>query len=539
MRVQNSAYTPEGSMFPFEGVDYLAPSTQVNPSLSPELNNVDVELGHLSKRKGYSDLGGSVDGTVLALIDFKDLSGTVHYVCITTTKEYELVSGSWTERTFQTTAPATVNRTGTEADGIDWVIITGLDSTGTIVKWLIITNGVDAPRYWDGSTSKFKKFSTDSVANNGAALDYTGFVTCKTLSSIDGYLVLGNVTTSASEPTVVVWGDTTSLTTFLPGNAGAVDLVDVIGEIQKILPLGDRLMIYGEDSIHQMIHIGANDIFSFQKIISTTRLLGPRAIVDVGPFHFFMSQENIYLFDGTRGVRRIGDRISRRYREILQSDQRTLAFAFLDQPKNSIFFVLPTSSTSAVVFKLEFNIFDISLARWTVHTYNDRVTAMGFFTADSALAWNSASITNLTWAQAAGLWNQGSTNQGFPKRILGHSTKVSVADNTVLDDDAVAVDASWESLDFTVPREFLSEFGRWIEIEFEARGTSLDVSLSTDKGSTFVLSSSVTLDGAWTRYRVFIDEVSPTLRVKLSSSAVSVDWEVRWLRLWFTYSGAD
>src|SRR6185295_9877401 len=128
----------------------------------------------------------------------------------------------------------------------------------------------DKPRYWDGSLATFYEFSTASVASHGAALAYTGFVTCKTLASLNAYLVLGNVTTSANEPNVVVWSDTQSLTDFESNNSGAVLLVDAIGSILRVLPLGDRLVIYSEDTIHTMLHVGGDSIFSFEKILGGT-----------------------------------------------------------------------------------------------------------------------------------------------------------------------------------------------------------------------------------------------------------------------------
>lgn len=543
MRPENSAFVPEDSSYPFRGVDFLSPETQIAPGLSPELKNVDVELGHLSKRRGYTSLGtGTIAGTPLALIEFPALSGTTFYVLVTTLREYHLSAGAWIDITFETTAPLTVERTGEEDDGIDWIIANGTDSTGTFKRWLIITNGIDKPRYWDGVTSKFREFSTAAVADNGAALSYPDFVTCKTFSTINGYLVMGNVTTTANEPDVVVWGDTVSLTEFLNFNSGAQKLVDTSGAIQKIMPLGDRLMVYSSDSIHHMIHVGGDFVFSFQKVLDGTRLLSQRAIVNVGPFHYFMSQENVYLFDGTRGLRRIGDAITKRYRERFVTSLKGRAFAFLDQPKNNVYFIVPTSETSSLVFKAEFDLFDVVNLKWVVHEYASRITTMGFFSNSVTLAWNSPEIDTLTWEQAGFLWNQGSVNEGFPRRVFGVPSgtngAVVLSSDTTYNDVSAAVDASWESVDYSVPRSFLSENGRWIEVEFEARGTSVSISVSLDKGSSYSLITTKELTGAWVRYRVFFDRTGQTCRVKFHNNSVASGFEIRWSRIWVTPFGA-
>jgi hypothetical protein len=380
------------------------------------------------------------------------------------------------------------------------------------------------------------------VADNGAAITYPDFVTCKTFSTINGYLVMGNITTTGDETDVVAWSDTVSLVDFLNGNSGAQQLVDIRGEIKKILPLGDRLMVYAEDSIHHMIHVGGDFIFSFQKVIDGTRLLSGRAVVNVGPFHYFMSQENVYIFDGTRGLRRVGDAITRRYRAQFVTSLKSRAFCFLDQPKNNVYFVVPTSETSSVVYKVEFDLFDVMNVKWVLHEYADRICTMGFFSNSVTLAWNSAEISTLTWEQAGFLWNQGSVNEGFPRRVFGvpsgSNGAVVLSSDTTYDDVSTPVDAVWESTDYTVPQSFLSESGRWIEAEFEARGTSLSVSVSFDKGASYTNVANKTLTGTWERYRVFFDRVGQTCRLRFHNNSAASGFEIRWSRLWVSDAGA-
>jgi hypothetical protein len=539
MRSENSAYLPIQVAYPFQGVDYLAPSTEINPAFFSEMSNVDTTLGHITKRRGYTALGGAVDGIVLALVEFKDISSVSHFVLITTTREYKWSGSAWTDITYTDTVGPTVHpRTGSEDNGIDWTVVTGKDSTGAIVTWLIITNGVDKPRYWDGSLATFYEYSTASVATHGAALTYPNFVTCKCFGSLNSYLVLGNVTTTANEPNVVVWSDTQSLTDFISNNAAADLLVDAVGSILRILPLGDRLVVYAEDTIHTMLHIGGDDIFSLEKIVGGTRLLSGRAIVDVGPWHYFMSQENILLFDGTRGLRRMADKITVRYRDILLSDLKTRAFAFLDQPKNMIFFTVPTSSSLSTVFRMEFSLFDVEAIRWDVHTYANRVTAMGYFSAPATDTWDLSGDT-LTWDQDGGYWVQGSTNKGFPKRVLGHSALATLSDDVYFTDNGTTIDASFESMDYAIPKDHISDFSRWTEIEFEARGSTVTVSVSYDKGSTYTAIESITLDGNWTRYRVFFDSVSQTARIKFSNSDAQSGFQIRWHKIWYAFAGSD
>jgi hypothetical protein len=141
-------YTPADSIYPLEGLNTLDPSTQARPNFSPNCENVVIDKGILLKRKGYQALGSTADPTV-ALIEFEDISGIKHLLRITTTKQYkyDAVADTWDNITYQVAA-ADVNWTGDEEDVVDWAVVSGVDTT--FKKWVIITNGIDPPRYWDG-----------------------------------------------------------------------------------------------------------------------------------------------------------------------------------------------------------------------------------------------------------------------------------------------------------------------------------------------------------------------------------------------------
>lgn len=613
MRPRNSQYVPEDSVYPFEGVDLLSPGTQVDSHYFTEAQNIDVSLGHLSKRKGSTSMStvariavasitraastatvtttlahgyttgnsitisgadqaeyngtftitvtgattftytvagtpatpatgtiksaNSITGTVLAVVEFIDEDNVTHRLLFTTTREYKFNGTDWDDITFRTVAPVYTSRTGDEEDGLDYVIATGRDSTGAIKTWIIITNGVDKPRYWDGILPHFFEYSTATVANKGAGISYTGFVTCKTLATMNGYLILGNITTSAPEPNVLVWANTASLVNFDDGNAGAVQLVDVNRQILKLLQLGDRMMIYSEETLHHMIHVGGFDVFAFERVLSEIRLLSQRGVVDLGMFHVFMAQEKIQFYDGTRQLRSMSEAIRLRYRDVLQPSLKTRAWAFHDKPRSIVYFGVPKSESETLIFKCEYDTYDVRKLRWMPETYAQRVTAIGFFSRDTNLAYNSPEIATTLYTEVAMSYSAASLNAGFPQRVLGHVAAVSLSNDTVYNDGSTAVNALFESPDFTVPQSFLSEDGRLVEIEFEGRGDEVTVEYSIDKGLNFKTLKTVILANSWRQSRVFLDKVSPVFRVRFRNATLNKNYEIRWYRAWVSPAG--
>jgi hypothetical protein len=543
MRRRNSSFIPADSIYPFAGVDYNDPSTLVDVHFATELQNVNVDKGHLAKRFGHTMLGSAIDGIPLALFEFETFAGVVKLICITTTREYVWNGSDWDDITYRPNgAGSGTDKTGTEDDGIDYVIASGTDSSGQLTKWVIITNGVDTPRWWDGTNSVFWQYSTatQNNASRGAGISYTNFATMKAIASFKDYIVLGNVTTTSNEPGTITWSKTGSLTDFgfgtSQGNSGSRPMTDIVGPIRKPLVLSDRLMIYSDDTIHGVTHTGGTEIFSFERLLSDTRLASARSVVDVSGSHMFLGQENVYLFDGTRNLLPLADLISLRTREELQSDLKARAWAFLDKAKNNVYWCIPTGDDTSNIYKMEFNLYDLKQVRWTKLVYPNRLTVMGFWRRNQNLAWDELTAT---WAGLSWNWNQGSVKAGFPQRVLGFGQSVALEDDTVWTDNDEVVDAFWDSIDLTPPEDaYLGELGRFSQIELELRGGEVEVYYSVDRGANFVLADTLELTGSFTRYKVDIDVVGASLRVRVRNKAAN-GFEFRWLRVMLRSGGLD
>jgi len=540
--MRSKLVTSDREIFPFSGLDTLNPPDQLDNGFSPALLNVQHTKGTLQKRKGYGLVGdGNTDLTdpVIGVIEFEALNGTRTLVGITTKKQFKFNTSTqqWDDITLQT-AMVDVDWTGGLDDVLDFVSARGLDKDGNVVKWLIITNGKDKPRYWDGS-GLFKDFTTQC--------DLPNLTTFGTIEYNSGHLIIADITLSSTgnDSVHLAWSDAGSLANFTTNTSGEAIVSDSIGPIKKLINLADRCIIYSQDSIIMMSYIAGDLIFSFERVAQQIRLVSARAIVDVGPYHLYMSAENIYLFDGNRVSRPVADRVQTQYREQLFVDNRDQAFAFLDLAKNQVYFNVPTGTATSVLYVLEYDVYNLDNLKWSIHQYSHPVYSMGFFSRDLSLKWNSASLADVTWGGANFSWKQASIRSGFPARVFGSNGVVYLHDDTSTNDAGVAYKAFWDTKDFTVlpdraspMPEMESLFSRWLEIETVAKGYEVQLFISTDMGRSYQFVQRLDLDGNPTLYRIPLDYVSRTFRIRLVNECLNSSFDIRQVRVHMRKGGA-
>lgn len=505
---------PLQANWPLKGLNTLLPPNALDSAYNTAGLNVLIRDGYAKRREGYSDfgsLGGS--GQLMAIRDFEDTSGLRHLVAATTSNQYsyDSSSGSWTDITT-----AGGSWSGNEYNHIQTAV--GLDATS---KRIFLVNDLDTPVEWDGSG-----LFTDVTWN------LTNFVTCKAIAVYKDYLVLGNIRTSEREPQLIAWSDTADFDEFNTGNSGIATIADIIGSIQAMVPLGDRLIIYTTDSIAAMSFVGGSILFSFETILQNTSMISPTAIVNLGYAHLFAGGENIYLFDGTNNLVPIADGIKNTYRDTLDVSQASKAHVIHDPLKREVYWFIPNSSTTYKVFHMGYDVQNLTNPQWAILEYADILRASGIFVQDQSLRWNSAELVGQVWSTELYSWSSTRRASTVPDLVFGSSTgDVFKVDSADTDDDGTAINSYWDSIDFTVPESFMSVNARWIEIEAELKGTEVDVQISLDSGATYTtVTSGQALTSSFTTYKFFCDKVSRKMRVRLKHS--SNDFELRWLRVW-------
>ena len=417
--------------------------------------------------------------------------------------------------------------TGNETNPIDFTV--GSDLTAGRI--FIICNGVDDLLFWNG-TNEFQTLSITGLTN---------FVTCKTVEFFGDQLFLGHAIYSPAEDNQsqkFEFSKKGDLDAFSGGNSGSGSLIDDDGGIRRLLKLGDKLAVYNEKSIGTVTKVGGDDLYYYETIIPKVNILSSRSIVDSGPYHLFMTDENIYAFDGSRLIRPVADEITNLIDQEVYRDVRERAFAAYDTVEGKLFFVFPSSATDSKAFIQEFNPEDINIRTWSLYDWDDRITAIGSRTLTTDLTYSIAGGQGITYEKALGLtYNSSLLNKGTPSRVLGtsggevhHDLGMSNQDGTV------AIEGYWLSKEFSVPTHYITRKGRWLTLEIEAKGTSVEVQHRTDERPDWVTAETLTLSSQFESYRVYFDTYGELCQIRLYD-ATSGWFEFRWIRLWVKLGG--
>lgn len=465
-------------------------------------------------------------------IDSIAFSTTTNILVDTSIKEVATTNAASDE-----TASLIIPQTGDETNPYHWVV--GTDDTDT---YLFITNsGIDDVLWYDGA-NEFAPYQPADIDSGNGFKAYT-------VGLQNNYLMFGN--TEHDGEKYFIWSnngnfqESDGFTAGVNNDSGSIFLSDAQGAILKLENLGDRMVIYTENSIHVVSYIGGDFIFSQEQVLRETRLLSPRGIVNLGPFHLYMSTENIYLFEGTRLTRPIGDAVQTDFRATLNLDLADQAFAFHDTPLNNVYFVVPSSATTVRAYQLEYDFYQLDNIRWSIQDYTDQITCMGYFTrgdetsGGTGLTWDSGSIATETWGSFSQVlpWNSGTIREGFAVRIMGDAAGGTYITGVSQQDDGTDFYAEWQSIDFTVPQVYASEYGRWLDMDIELRGSEVDIEVSVDAGLSWTtVSSAQELTSKWVRYKFPIDVFGETCRVRLSTTGGG--FSLKWLRLWLRAGGA-
>ncbi len=412
-------------------------------------------------------------------------------------------------RYYPATATQSLPFHGTDATFVDWVAYTDENAGPTVV----VTNGIDPPVYWDGITATFSVLS----------INLTGFLTAKAVGTDKSYLVFGNITTQTDiEPRTVTWSDTGNFAEWLGGNSGTLEDISLQGDILKFMPFADNLIVFATGSITCLCYINSDIIFGTQVYVSNIKVVSARGICSTSGLLLFVSQENIFSWDGSRGlVIPIADRIAPIIQSVVSSANIGLTQLFWDSTLSQVRLSLPTSSTAQRHFTLEYVIDTtykrVNKYRWFEQVYNDSIRSMG-------------------------IYNQTSGGQNFFNFIHGADSGKVFIELGEANDAGTLISPTWDTQDFTPAQQnqqsYQSQVSRWIELECELDGTTCDVSYSTDHGQNWTAIQTLTLTTVRAPYKLYFDTSSRFIRFRFRSSVASSALTVYWYRVWYRAGGA-
>lgn len=490
-----SVFAPNG------GLRYDLPSTMLEDQYTPRCEEIRLEDGVVRKQKGTAGFAGTVasplNGTVMAL---SYINGACR--CHTTTKVYLLSAGAFVDKTNDA-------MTGDEDNAYSWAFITNI---------YIFTNGKD----------QIQQMASDgTVSDLGGAGTYLPFW----ILYYGGRLCMYNVLDGGVDCSKRVrWSELEKPEDYdSDKGAGLTDLYSMLrddDEIVRAERLGSDIIIYGDHSMARQTYDGAyfKAPYGFRAAIPDTGLSASRALVSIeGKRHIFMGWDDIYIYEGLSDVHAIGGPIRDELFNIIAPTYINRSFMVHIPAENKMRLFIATTGNTTPDTYFEY---DLEAGHWTRGTRS--YTGWGPYKEASAITWGDLVDT---WGDQAWEWGDQTLYALADSQLYGSGSVVYKDDGTAKSLAGTAIDCFYETKDFVTGEGYRRTLTHWMELNFEAKGTTVDVSYSTDEGVNWTTLETTTLTSDWAKYNIDFTVDEPVIRLRWRNEEDDGLFELRWFEV--------
>lgn len=498
-----------------KGQDIIIPSGGINkelyplyikPTESPNADNIIFHQDRAEQRNGYFKFGQTalpLDDSIMHIARFQKLAGTDYTLCATLDKHYKYVELTDT-----------------------WIAISNADFTGDLddvfystqmIDTFFIANGKDQVRKWTGG-------ATD--ANIAGSPQFT---TAEIVLAFKNRLCFFATTEGGNaQHQRVRWTNVGTVDDFTGGTASYVDLVDDPYWIMAAIPFYGCVGIIKQHSNVLMRYSGSTTIYHFSTPVTNGGTPAGQTVKDIGGALMYLGWDDAYIWDGSAEQESVGKAVRHYIVDNIDTYYRSRAFAIVVKELQEYHLFYPSTGNSTCDKHLVYN------WRTKVWSYGETKASMtngGTYRRVGA---------NVTIDDLVGTINQ--QNWRFDSRALFGGAEIAVYgdssgnvykhDNASLDDDGTKISSYFESKDFY----FDTPDGRdrVMEVLFEAKGNSVDVSYSSDSGTTWSDATTFTLTSSFAEYRLEVDTVIRRFRLKFANSNTEETFSIRWFQI-FTH----
>jgi len=433
---------------------------------------------YIEKGKGSAAFAGTgasaLNGKVMKLSEFGNDAGADFLLALTTTKTYELYTGTFTDR-------SSAAWTGDEDDRF---------CTVAYNNQLIICNGKEAIREWDTTNA------------NDAALANADDYRPNWMGIFGERLCLYGVynnNASTNYPRRIRWPVAGDATDWSGTGSGAKDLRTELtsgDEIVRAEPLQNSMFVYGGRSIAvQDYRADANSPFPTAAMTDEIGLAAPDALVNIaGGEHIILGFDGIYSYKGGKA----GTPIDAAIHDDLFTNMN-----------------MQYINRSFMTFAPEHDKIRLFYPRGTD-------TTPGHF--------YEVNLRGMTWTRGtrsftgAGRYKD-ATNDLYTMYGDG-SGVVYEDDETDLNIGSTAIDGTYETPDFLGEEADQTLINNWMVLYIEAKGGANDklvVQFSTDSGSSWNAAPlrMLTMTTDWKMYRLDFEINSVKIRFRFRNNVVS------------------
>jgi len=295
-----------GSVYTFHRDTTFAEVARIVPQLAiaGTYYGFDVSISGDTTKFSISDTQDGIDGRSITDIfagTAEVIPSAPHWLLPWRTLTQKLWIYSGVDKCYQTdgVTHADITRYTTSPGDNDYTAGARPLWTGGVLHGVPVMNhrnGTDYPQQWDSALARMKDLENWPI-NTYA----------KVLRTYKNFLIALDITKGSTRyPFMVKWSDIADPGS-VPASWDETDATTIAGEntlaqtngwLVDCAPLGDLNVIYKQDSIWGMQHIGGVNVFRFYEISQSIGALAPRCIKEFYRKHLVVGQNDIVLFDG-------------------------------------------------------------------------------------------------------------------------------------------------------------------------------------------------------------------------------------------------
>jgi hypothetical protein len=367
--------------------------------------NIRFRDGYAEKFQGDAKVNGTVLAAPYALFPTQGVMGR-YWVYAGLTKLVAVANAAHTDIT-RTAGPYT----GTVNNRWNGGVLSGV---------LVVNNGVDIPQFWGGNPAT-------KAAN---LTNWPSTLRAKVMRPFRNFLfALNLVDNGAARPYAVRWSHPADPGT-LPvswniadatKDAGELDLADTSDVIVDAVPLGERLIVYKENSIWAMDYVGSPYIWSSKRIIDGVGAIAQDCVVSYPGGHAVLTQGDVVNFDGATAPSIADGRVRRWLFDNLNADTYQRSFAVANHRRNEAWFCVPRTGSDWPDTALIYNWKD---GTWGIRDIQQASAgASGTIVYDLGNSWSSDADP---WDADDTAWNQYEYTQATPRLLLASAVNQSL-----------------------------------------------------------------------------------------------------------------
>ena len=438
----------------------------IPPGATPSAQNVLAREGTLEPRYRLAKVGSgsSLMDDVLAMGEYANVAGT-RYPYAISAKTFSYYSGSaWTFGAYVANA---VNDTPSAADTvyIDSTVIYDPVSDENAVVWV---NGTDQAFLASAHTKGFSTLTNAPIA--------------KTVAAFDSRVVFGNIVSGGTSLVQRIQYSekfNPSITTAPTG--GFDDLMDARGAIQRMMPDGDRLLVFFDHEVWYGYKVDFPFNVAYLPLDRNVGTVAPWTVCQTPRGVFFLGDDYLpYIIPRGSGPQPVGLTAWKALRDEIDTPAR--ACAEYNPDLGEVLLIYPVQGGSGRPEKgLALN---INTGTWTPQTLDPDITRLGV---------GDVTTSAVTWGGLVGAWNAQTLTWS---QLGGTSSKRAMYAGTSTGTVAAFTSTATNDLGTTVESRYLvvmpnedptrKQYVREVRLDYRsASASSLTLRFSNDFGSLF------------------------------------------------------